>query len=66
MGVKVEKRNNKKTAEMLKYYNQKDGSKRFDESKDGSLRVEREVRELDTRIHGTVDVINLLHNMHKK
>lgn len=64
MGVKVEAKRNKKTEDKLKYYNQKDGSKRFDESKDGSLRVQREIRELDTRIHGpAVDVMDLINNI---
>lgn len=66
MGVKVEAKKNKKTEEKLKYYAQKDGSKRFDESKDGSLRVQAEARELNSKIHGVVDVIDLINNMGKK
>ena len=66
MGVKVEAKKNKNTAEKLKYYQQNDGSRRFDESKDGSLKVQREIRELDTKIHGTVDVIDLINNMGKR
>ncbi len=66
MGVKVEVKRNKKTEEKLKYYAQKDGSKRFDESKDGSLRVQKEARDLNSRIHGVVDVIDLMNHTGKK
>lgn len=73
MSVRVETRQEKKTREKLLYYSEKnekiarDNRGRIDMSKDGSLRVEREIRELDSKIHGSaVDVIELINNVGKK
>ena len=57
LGSKNENNTTESTKSKLKNYDKKDGSKRFDETKDGSRRV----REVDKLIHGTaLDVVNLL------
>lgn len=63
MGVKVEAKQDKKTAEKLKYYGQKEEGYVFDEAKYETLKAQREIEELDTKIHGTVDVIDLINNI---
>ncbi len=63
MGVKVEAKKDKKTADKLKYYEQQKQGYIYDEAKYETLKAQREISELDTKIHGTIDVIDLINNI---
>ena len=69
-GDKTAKKERKKqTSAEMNYYIQKDGSKRFNTSKDGSKKADEKdgskdlsklIKDLETRLHGPHDVIDFL------
>lgn len=51
----------KQTSKELQYYEMKDGTKVFDETRDGNPDLTKKLRRLETRIHGPeVDVLDLI------
>lgn len=64
---KVSSRVNEKkenTSRELQYYEMKDGSKVFDETRDGNQDLTKKLRRLETRIHGPeIDVLDLINHI---
>lgn len=56
----------KNTSKELQYYEMKDGSKVFDEARDGNQDLTKKLRRLETRIHGPeIDVLDLINHIGK-
>lgn len=63
-GEKKSEIRKEKTIDELKYYQRKDGSKRYDQSNDGNKDLSEKLKNLETRVHGpSADVIDLINRV---